>query len=298
MASADLESIDNRSSVVRAIVLTAVAVAAWTLPATAGVAAYRPLAVSVAQSTTHAFPVSVASQGVPARITVILEDDFGSPVAGKTVSLTAGSGSSSITTVSATSDAEGHALFTVKDFAAETVQYTAHDTTDGIDLAHASVSYAVSSISFTNSSMVASPTSLAVHNSSSLSVTLKDGANNAVGSQAVGVTQDGPSAISPSSTFTDANGAALFAAADDRAEVATYYAEVNGVGVALVSVTFTPGPLDHLRLSPDIATVVGSDSEQYTATGLDQYGNEIADVTSSTTFTIAPDGSCTGASCS
>ena len=63
------------------------------------------------------------------------------------------------------------------------------------------------------------------------------------------------------------------------------------------SLSVTPGGLDHLVLSPASATITSGGSQAYTAEGRDQYDNSLGDVTASTTFSIAPNGSCTGASC-
>ncbi len=57
------------------------------------------------------------------------------------------------------------------------------------------------------------------------------------------------------------------------------------------------GALDHIVISPDPATITAGGSQAYTAEGVDQYGNSKGDVTADTTFSIGPDGSCTGASC-
>ena len=59
----------------------------------------------------------------------------------------------------------------------------------------------------------------------------------------------------------------------------------------------TAGSLDHLVLSPASATIPVGGSQAYTAEGRDQYNNSLGDVTATTTFSIAPDGSCTGAAC-
>jgi hypothetical protein len=59
----------------------------------------------------------------------------------------------------------------------------------------------------------------------------------------------------------------------------------------------TAGGLDHLVLSPASATIAAGGSQAYTAEGRDQYDNSLGDVTASTTFTISPEGSCSGASC-
>src|SRR5213076_1862964 len=44
-------------------------------------------------------------------------------------------------------------------------------------------------------------------------------------------------------------------------------------------------------------TVAAGAAQTYTAQGRDQYDNSLGDLTASTTFTIAPNGSCTAASC-
>jgi CSLREA domain-containing protein len=84
-------------------------------------------------STVRASSPSVPADGATAStITVTLKDSGGNPVAGRTVTLSAGSGSSTIATVSGTTGGSGVAAFTVKDVTAQTVAYTAHDTTDGV----------------------------------------------------------------------------------------------------------------------------------------------------------------------
>jgi len=66
---------------------------------------------------------------------------------------------------------------------------------------------------------------------------------------------------------------------------------------ATASLSVTAGPLDHLALSPASATINAGASQSYTAQGRDKYDNPLGDVTSSTAFSIAPNGSCTGATC-
>ena len=58
-----------------------------------------------------------------------------------------------------------------------------------------------------------------------------------------------------------------------------------------------PGPLDHLVLAPATSTITAGASQAYTAQGADASGNSLGDVTGASTFSIAPDGSCAGASC-
>jgi|GEM_PF-329005 len=62
--------------------------------------------------------------------------------------------------------------------------------------------------------------------------------------------------------------------------------------------TVAAAALDHLTLSPSSTTVTSETKQSYTATGFDKYNNSLGDVTAGTTFSIAPNGSCSGASCS
>jgi hypothetical protein len=71
----------------------------------------------------------------------------------------------------------------------------------------------------------------------------------------------------------------------------------NGGATSSASLSVTAGPLDHLVLSPAAASIGTGGSQAYTAQGRDQYDNSLGDVTATTVFTIAPNGSCTGATC-
>ena len=50
-------------------------------------------------------------------------------------------------------------------------------------------------------------------------------------------------------------------------------------------------------ISPATATITAGGSQGYTAKGFDAADNSLGDVTASTTFTIGPNGSCPGATC-
>ena len=59
----------------------------------------------------------------------------------------------------------------------------------------------------------------------------------------------------------------------------------------------TPGPLYTITLTPPTTSISLGNSQTYDATGTDYFGNSLGDVTSQLTFSISPDGSCTGATC-
>ena len=67
---------------------------------------------------------------------------------------------------------------------------------------------------------------------------------------------------------------------------------------ATATLTVVPAALDHLVLSPATATVLAGVAQAYSAEGRDRFNNSLGDVTAGTTFSIAPNGSCAGASCS
>lgn len=55
--------------------------------------------------------------------------------------------------------------------------------------------------------------------------------------------------------------------------------------------------LDHITISPASATIIAGGSQSYTAQGFDANNNSLGDVTSATAFSITPNGSCTGNTC-
>lgn len=98
---------------------------------------------------------------------------------------------------------------------------------------------------------------------------------------------------------TDANGhATLTYDGSGAAGTDTIQATATGVTSNSVTVTWTvPGPFDHVGITPQSSTIAVGGSQDYATQSLDKFNNVISTVTGSTVFTISPDGSCTGASC-
>src|SRR5439155_1048254 len=71
----------------------------------------------------------------------------------------------------------------------------------------------------------------------------------------------------------------------------------DGGKTSTASLTVVAGPLDHLVLSPSAASVTAGNSQSYAAEGFDAFGNSVGDVTASTVFSIAPNGSCSANVC-
>src|ERR1035441_1738964 len=130
---------------------------------------------TAAQSTVIASPTSVIADGTStSTITVTLMDANSNPVGNKTVTLTAGSGSSTIATVSGTTNTSGQATFTVKDSTAQAVVYTGKDTTDNVTVTQtATVKIGASKLAFTTASL-----NVTVGSCSPVTVTTEDANSN------------------------------------------------------------------------------------------------------------------------
>ncbi len=245
-------------------------------------------AVSPTVSTVVASPTSVtANNSKFSTVTVTLLDANSNPVSGKTVTLTAGSGSSTISAASGPSSATGVVTFTVRDLTAETVTYTATDTTDTIAITQtATVTFTVGVVGRTTSTVVASPTSVAADGSttSTVTVTLLDAHSNPVSGKTVTLAQgSGSSTISAASGPSSATGVVTFTVKDTKAEAVTYTATDTTDSITLAQtakVTFTAG-----AVSPTVSTVVatptsvpanGSITLTITVTLLDTNGNPVS----------------------
>ena len=71
----------------------------------------------------------------------------------------------------------------------------------------------------------------------------------------------------------------------------------DGSASDTASLQVNTGGLASIVISPSTSSISAGGSRTYTATGFDSHGNSLGDVTGDTTFSIAPDGSCSGASC-
>ena len=97
---------------------------------------------------------------------------------------------------------------------------------------------------------------------------------------------------------TDEEGKASFTYAGGSATgTDQIQARIGALPSNIAAVTWTAGPLDHISISPASATIAAGGSQPYAAQAFDQFNNSRGDVTAATTFTIAPNGSCTGATC-
>jgi adhesin/invasin len=244
--------------------------------------------VTAAQSTVSASPASVTADGATtSTVTVTLKDAQSHPVSGKTVTLAKSGGSSTVTTVSGTTNASGQATFTVKDTVAETTTYTATDSTDSVTVTQtASVTFTPGAVSASQSTVSASPTSITADGSttSTVTVTLEDANGNAVPGKTVSLAKSGGSStITTVSGTTDASGHATFTVKDSVAESTTYTATDGSDAVTVTqtaSVTFTAGAVSTVQSTitsaPGSVTADGSATSTITVTAKDAFGNAVA----------------------
>ncbi len=227
--------------------------------------------VSASESTVDAAPTTVTANGVDAsQITVTLNDTSGVPITtGDQVSLTSSSTNSVIEvggTVGSTgtTDGNGQIVFTVTDKTAESVTYTATDTSDKVQLnTQPSVTFEAPAVTATNSTITASPTTVAAANgtdSSSIMVTLNDqgagGMPQPVANVPVTLSQGtGHSDILPATAvMTNAQGEATFTATDTTTETVSYSA---AYGTSLTPLTGKSASVTfgNLTVSPTASTV-------------------------------------------
>ena len=172
-------------------------------------------------------PADGSTQGA---VEAFLADSSGNPVSGKTVTLTANSGSSAvILTSSGVSDSSGVVVFPVTDTVPETVTFTITDTTDGIALS-TEPTLAFVPPPATLGSITATPPIVANNGTSTanITVTLKNAKNEGAEGKTVAISDgSGNAQITPTGAtpgVTNSSGVATFTATDTQAETVTFTA--------------------------------------------------------------------------
>jgi hypothetical protein len=248
-----------------------------------------PASSSASNSTVMANPTSVSANGTStSTITVTSRDAYNNPEIGDTITLSAGSGSSLITTLSGTTNSSGQATFSVSDNAAQAVSYTATDVTDsGVIFAQTpTVTFVNDPASAANSTAVASPTTGVTANgtaTSIITVTIKDGAATPlpISNQTVTLTQgSGSSVIAPTSATTNSSGVATFTVTDTHAQTVTYTATDTTENITVATtptVAFVAGlasaSTSTVVANPTSLTVSNATTSLITVTALDAHGN-------------------------
>jgi hypothetical protein len=185
--------------------------------------------------------------GVPAdgqtqaAVNVLLADEDGNAISGKTVTLSASSGSHAVITPpsAVTNVTNGAATFTVTDDTPESITFTGTDSTDGITVTKtATVPFVVPEAS--SAGIGATPTSVTNNGTAAttITVTLKDSQGRPTPGKLVQISQTGNSVINgPNPPVSDSNGMVVLTATDQFAETVTY----SGVDVTDGNLPI-PGP--------------------------------------------------------
>ncbi len=206
---------------------------------------------------------------------------------GKTVTL-AQTGHSVIGVASGTSSSSGLVTFKVGDTTAETVTYTATDTTDGVTITDtAAVTFAPGPVSSATSTVASSPSSVIANGTltSTITITLLDANNNPVSGKTVKLSQGigTGSTISAASGTSNASGVVTFTTTDVNAEIVTYSAKDTCDNVSLTAtttVTFIAGPVtaaqSQVNSSPTTVNANGVATSTITVTLSDVEGNPVS----------------------
>jgi len=251
---------------------------------------------NAANSTMVATPASVPADGSStSTILVTLKDVNGNPVAGSTVRLSPGSGSSVITGSgssgqSGPSGPNGQVEFTVSDLNVESVAYTATDITDSVTLATTVTVGFTGQPSTATSTVVPNVNTLEVGSTVDITVTLRDRNSNPVSGKDVfvqglnGVGGSSSAVVTTVQAVTDGTGVATFTATDATPETVTFQAtdvtdSINFPDSNAQQVTFTAAPTEATTstvvASPTSVPADGTTSSTVTVTLTDGSGNPI-----------------------
>ncbi len=250
---------------------------------------------------------AATTSGSPFDVTVTAQDAAGKPVAGYTGTVTFAAdtpGGALPADYAFTAADAGTHRFTATLRTAGTTKLTVTDTHQSSLTAAATVAVRPGGLDHFGLAVVGSQTAGAPF---TVSVTAYDAAGN--------ITTDYTGIPALTGTLGSASGCGSgctpgyaldkFTAGVATAHVTGYKAETGRtLTVSDGSTTVTSNPFDvaaagvrTVTLAPATATITAGATQAFTAQGTDPYGNPLGDVTAATTFSIAPDGSCAGASC-
>jgi hypothetical protein len=169
-----------------------------------------------------ASPTSVPADGsTAATISVFLYNGAGDAVPAKAVTLTASGGNSTVTAINGTTTNAGNALFSVTDTTAESVTYTAEDTTDSLNLPLLPVT-----IEFTAASGTTTTTTTSTTTTSTTTTTVPAGSSNST-----------TSTTAPSTTTTSSAPGVATAAGDSSSGDSSDDSSGDGSGGSSLALT-------------------------------------------------------------
>lgn len=215
--------------------------------------------VNAGSSTVIANPTSVTADGTASStITVTLKDANNNPVSGKAVALAQGSGNSTISAASGPSNSSGVVTFTVKDTKAETVTYSATDTTDSIAITQ------TAAVGFTpgpaTKFVVSAPATANLGAAFSFTVTAQDANNNTATGYAGTVhftSSDAQAVLPPNSTLTSGTG--TFSATLKKASNQT----IAGTDTVTATITGTSNNINVSKADTTVSTTSSQNPSVY-----------------------------------
>lgn len=186
--------------------------------------------------------ISVPADGVTTGdVTVTLRDANGYNISGKTIKVVA-SGSAVVTPASVVTGAsDGTAVFSVTDLVAENVTFTVTDTSDGLVLPQASLTFGVPSAASSNITALTDTVAADGVSTNTITVTLQDSLGRPTPGKQVQLANNGSSVVAaPNPGVTDASGQVKFSVTDTVQETVIYTAvDVTDGNLSLPGSAFT-----------------------------------------------------------
>ncbi len=171
---------------------------------------------------------SAPADGATAAVAqAVLTDANDFPLAGKSVSLSASTGSAKITPPSAVTDNDGAAVFSITDLNTDSLTLTATDTTDGVTVAQkASLSFVPPAAASAGLNALPSTVTADGKTPTDITVTLEDSLSRPSPGKLVQINQTGGSSVisGPIPPVTNSSGQIEFTAVDSNNETITYSA--------------------------------------------------------------------------
>lgn len=107
----------------------------------------------------------------------------------------------------------------------------------------------------------------------------------------------GPNAGTVATIATDTDGAASFSFSSTTVGTDVIQASIGDLQSNQIQNTWQAGAINRIAITPVNASIAAGASQAYVVDAFDTFENRIGDVTASTAFSIAPDGTCVGATC-
>ncbi len=216
---------------------------------------------------------NVLPVGSTSGLTATEVDQYSNPIVGRFISL-ASSGPTPAP-AGGTTNGSGQVTSNLTSFSAGTFMVTATDFLSPTIFGTTLVTFTAGApVTLT---LIALPANQSVGNASLLTATLVDAFSNPIAGTVISFTTTDPlgsGSIAPASNTTGVNGAATSTITSTLSGVKTITA-TTGLLTATAQVTFSVGTLVSITVTPNPITVTVGSTQQFTATGYDQFNNPV-----------------------